>query len=637
MTRPVSRRRPITADGFSSPGSDPVTDTRQDAPVARNLVNVENAIVAFGHDPVLNRISLGVSARDRIGIVGRNGGGKSTLLGLLAASLTPDSGRVTRTSGLRVGSLAQQVEPRPGMTVRDRVIAGRADHEWAGDGRVREALDTLIGSTLLDRALDELSGGERRRVELARLMIEPLDLLLLDEPTNHLDVEAVAWLASALTAMRETAVVVVTHDRWFLDAVSDRTWEVVDGSVEEYDGGYSAFVLAKAERARQADAAAERRANLLRKELAWLRRGAPARTSKPKFRIEAANALIAGEPPPRDQVELTRFAGSRLGRTVFDLEDVVVSRRDRRLLDRVTWSIGPGDRVGILGPNGAGKTTLLEVILGRLPIDSGTRIAGVTVKSAYLSQHLEELDPTQRVLESVETVARRVELGKGRELTASQLCERLGFDSSRQWTPVGDLSGGERRRLQLTRLLMGEPNVLVLDEPTNDFDVETLAALEDLLDGFAGTILVVSHDRYFLERVCTSFRRVLGDGLVLDLPGGVEEYLTLRTSTGSASDQRSGAESAPGTSSVATPAAAIESGRTDALSSAQRRSLEKQAATLERQISRQQERAAALHESLALHATDVHRLLADTAALREVEAQIRALEEEWYSLVSELG
>jgi ATP-binding cassette subfamily F protein uup len=596
--------------------------------VARHLISVENVTIAFGREPVLDRVALGISAGDRIGVVGRNGGGKSTLLALLSGDLTADSGRVTRTGGLHVGALGQRAPEAPG-TVRDRVIGSREDHEWASEARVREVLDGLLGGygpALLDRPLSQLSGGERRRVELARLMIEPLDVLLLDEPTNHLDVEAVAWLAGALRALRGTALVVVTHDRWFLDAVTDRTWEVVQGTVEEYDGGYSAYVLAKAERTRQADAAAERRANLLRKELAWLRRGAPARTSKPKFRIDAANALISEEPPPRDQVELTRFAGARLGRTVYELEDVVATRGDRRILDVVTWNIGPGDRVGILGPNGAGKTTLLEVILGRRAIDAGTRIVGATVKPAYLSQHLEDLDPTHRVLESVESIARRVDLGKGRELTASQLCERLGFDGSRQWTPVGDLSGGERRRLQLTRLLMAEPNVLVLDEPTNDFDVETLTALEDLLDGFAGTILVVSHDRYFLERVCTTFRRVMGDGSVVDLPGGVDDYLALRSAA-------IAGESTVAPKSSSTPAAASS---TTALSAGDRRTLEKRAATLERQITKLQDQAAALHTSLADHATDVDRVRADTVALRDLQAVIDEVEEEWYAVIAQL-
>ncbi|HUV48213.1 MAG TPA: ABC-F family ATP-binding cassette domain-containing protein, partial [Actinomycetes bacterium] len=465
----------------------------------RNLLNAEAVRKSFGRDPVLDGVSLGVAAGERIGVVGRNGGGKSTLLRLLGGGESPDSGRVTRSGGLQVGVLEQVGVFQPGVTVRASVVGDRDDHEWASESLTREVLRELLGGydeARLDRPVAELSGGEQRRVQLAQLLLQPLDLLLLDEPTNHLDVEAVDWLAGHLRGRPMLSVVVVTHDRWFLDEVSDRMWEVVEGRVEEYDGGYSAYVLAKAERDRQSAVEQQRRNNLIRKELAWLRRGPPARTSKPKFRIDAANVLISGEPPPRNEVELLAFANARLGKTVFETHDVSLAFGDRQILDRVTWDVGPGDRIGVIGVNGAGKTSLVRLLLGLQPPTSGRVVSGVTVKAAYLSQHLEELDPTWRVLEAVEEVAQRVELGKGRELSASQLCERLGFGGDAQWTPVGDLSGGERRRLQLTRLLMGAPNVLVLDEPTNDFDVETLTALEDLLDSFAGTLLVISHDRY---------------------------------------------------------------------------------------------------------------------------------------------
>ena len=487
-------------------------------PPSRNLVNLESVGKAYGERPLLAEVSTGVSSGQRIGVVGRNGAGKSTLLAVLAGDETVDSGRVSITGGTRVGVLRQQPGGDPSATVRAVVVGDRPAHDWAADARTREVLQALLGGhddAILDRPVGPLSGGERRRVDLARLLIDDLDLLLLDEPTNHLDLEVVGWLAAHLRDRPGLSVVVVTHDRWFLDEVCDSMWEVVGGQVEEYVGGYSAYVLAKAERQRQQAAADARRANLIRKELAWLRRGAPARTSKPRFRVEAANELIRDEPPPRDAVELLAFAGARLGKTVVELHDVSIALGDRTLLDRVTWDLGPGQRLGILGPNGAGKTTLVRVLLGELRPSSGRVVTGVTVRPAYLSQHLEELDPRWRVLESVERVANRVDLGKGRELTASQLCERLGFGADGQWTPVGDLSGGERRRLQLTRLLMGAPNLLVLDEPTNDFDVETLSALEDLLDGFAGTLVVVSHDRYFTERVCDDVVPLPGYGRVV--------------------------------------------------------------------------------------------------------------------------
>jgi ATP-binding cassette subfamily F protein uup len=587
-------------------------------PPLRNLVNLESVGKAYGDRPLLADVSIGVGAGDRIGVVGRNGAGKSTLLRVLAEDEPVDAGRVSTTSDAHVGMLRQNPAFDPDATILTAVVGSQATHEWAVEPRVREVLTGLLGGfddALLDRRLGQLSGGERRRVELARLLVADLDLLLLDEPTNHLDVEIVAWLAAHLRARPALGLVVVTHDRWFLDEVCDRTWEVVGGAVEEYDGGYSAYVLSKAERMRQSAAAEARRNNLIRKELAWLRRGAPARTSKPKFRVEAANELISAEPPPRDSVELLSFADARLGKTVFEVHDATLRVGQRDLVDRLTWNIGPGQRIGILGPNGAGKTSLIRMLLGELPPAAGRIVTGVTVKPAYLSQHLEELDPTWRVLESVEHVAQRVDLGKGRELTASQLCERLGFGADGQWTPVGDLSGGERRRLQLTRLLMGAPNVLVLDEPTNDFDVETLSALEDLLDGFAGTLLVVSHDRYFLERVCDDFVALLGDGRVRDLTGGVEEYLGLR---------REAVVPAPATPA---PAAAKTAAALD-------RESQKAMARLERQIAKLQSKEQSLHHDLATHATDFERVAALHAELRDVEAEREALEEEWLTLAT---
>ena len=496
-----------------------------------NLLNLESVSKSFDIRALLDGVSLGVNTGDRIGIVGRNGGGKSTLIKVMAGIEAPDSGRVSKAGSINIGLLGQSDDSDEDSLVRDVVLGDLATHEWAGNSKVREVLTGLFGGIseeLLDRKISYLSGGERRRVNLAKLLIADLDLVLLDEPTNHLDVEGVSWLAQYLKRNTKLAVVVITHDRWFLDEVSDQIWEVVDGSVLAYDGGYSAFVLSKAERSRQLTVEDGKRNMLIRKELAWLRRGAPARTAKPKFRIDAANTLIANEPPPRNETELLNFAANRLGNTVFEIHQATIKAGEKMILENLYWNIGPGDRIGVVGVNGAGKTTLFRALLGQIGSAAGKITTGVTVKAAFLSQHLEELDPTWRVLEAVEKVANQVQLGNGKELSASQLCEKLGFNTDSQWTPVGDLSGGERRRLQLTRLLMDSPNVLLLDEPTNDFDVETLTALEDLLDSFGGTLLVISHDRYFLERVCDRFVGLLGDSKLRDLPGGIDEYLKLR-------------------------------------------------------------------------------------------------------------
>lgn len=499
--------------------------------MARNVVNIEEVFKAFDIKELLVGVSLGVSQGARIGIVGRNGSGKSTLMKVIAGVEAPDAGRVTKSNSARVGILSQVDFENPNSTVGEVVLGDTAKHEWASEPNIREVFTGLFGSFddhIFDRKFGQLSGGERRRVGLAKLLINELDLILLDEPTNHLDVEGVAWLAEYLNNRKGLAVTVVTHDRWFLDAVTDKTWEVINGKVEEYEGGYSAYVLAKAERARQGSAMDARRNALVRKELAWLRRGAPARTTKPKFRVDAANVLIAGEPEPRDQGELLKFALNRLGKTVYEAHHVQVRLGDNELINDLYWNIGPGDRIAIVGINGAGKTTLMRTLVGEIQPTVGKLVTGITVKPAFLTQHLDELDPTWRVLEAVEKIANRVELGGGRELSASQLCERLGFDRESQWTPVGDLSGGEKRRLQLTRLLMDSPNVLLLDEPTNDFDIETLTELEDLLDSYGGTLIVISHDRYFLERVCDRFVGLLGDKSLRDLPRGVDEYLELR-------------------------------------------------------------------------------------------------------------
>ncbi|MYZ39357.1 MULTISPECIES: ABC-F family ATP-binding cassette domain-containing protein, partial [unclassified Streptomyces] len=508
--------------------------------MAVNLVNVEAVTKVYGTRALLDGVSLGVSEGDRIGVVGRNGDGKTTLIRVLSRLEETDTGRVTHSGGLRLGVLTQHDSLDPGATVRHEVIGDLADHEWAGNAKIRDVLTGLFGGLDLpgfpqglDTVIAPLSGGERRRIALAKLLIGEPDLIVLDEPTNHLDVEGIAWLAQHLRT-RRSALVCVTHDRWFLDQVCTRMWDVQRGAVHEYEGGYSDYVFARAERERIAATEEVKRQNLVRKELAWLRRGAPARTSKPRFRVEAANELIADVPPPRDTSELMKFANARLGRTVFDLEDVTVQAGPKVLLDHLTWQLGPGDRIGLVGVNGAGKTSLLRALAeaarsqGDVQPVGGKIVVGRTVRLAYLSQEVTELDPALRVLEAVQRVRDRVDLGKGREMTAGQLCEQFGFTKEKQWTPVGDLSGGERRRLQLLRLLMDEPNVLFLDEPTNDLDIETLNQLEDLLDGWPGSMVVISHDRFFIERTTDKVMALLGDAALRMLPRGIDEYLERR-------------------------------------------------------------------------------------------------------------
>jgi len=587
--------------------------------VARNVVNLEEVSKAFDIKELLIAVSLGVSEGDRIGIVGRNGSGKSTLMKVMAGFEPPDSGRVTKTSAAKIGLLSQVDLANPESTVGEVILGDTEKHEWASDPEIREVFTGLFGSFddhIFDRKFGQISGGERRRVGLAKLLINKLDLILLDEPTNHLDVEGVAWLAGYLNNRKGLAVVVVTHDRWFLDAVTDRTWEVVAGKVEEYDGGYSAFVLAKAERSRQASAMDSRRNNLIRKELAWLRRGAPARTSKPKFRVDAANVLIADEPDPRDQGALLKFALNRLGKTVYEAHHLQVKLGDNTLIDDLYWNVGPGERIGIVGVNGSGKTTLMRTLTGEILPTAGKLVTGVTVKVAFLTQHLAELDPTWRVLEAVEKVANRVELGGGRELSASQLCERLGFDRESQWTPVADLSGGEKRRLQLTRLLMDSPNVLLLDEPTNDFDIETLTELEDLLDSYGGTLIVISHDRYFLERVCDRFVGLLGDKKVRDLPRGVDEYLEQRA--------------------VALASIENEVKTKKVSNAAQERQLKKDVTRLERQLEKCGKQISALVAEQERAAYDANRLIAITTELGHLKGEKAKLEEEWLQVMHSL-
>jgi ABC transport system ATP-binding/permease protein len=574
-----------------------------------NLVNVENITKAYGTTTVLDGVSLGIADGDRIGVVGRNGDGKTTLLRMITGAEPPDSGRVTRTGGVRVATVEQRGRLPAGSSVRSVVVGDGAEHEWAGDAAVREVLTGLgLAEVGLDADVARLSGGERRRVALARALVQQAQLLVLDEPTNHLDVEGITWLASYLVA-RRGALLVVTHDRWFLDAVCSRTWEVTGQSVLQYQGGYAAYVLARAERMKQADTSEARRQNLLRKELAWLRRGPPARTTKPKFRIDAAEALIADVPEPRSSVELRSLAQRRLGRSVYDVEDVTMKVGDRTLLDHVTWHVGPGDRVGIIGVNGSGKTHLLRLLAGELAPTSGTVKIGQTVHASHLSQEVTELPGNLRLLEAVQEVRTTATLD-GTELSATQLAERFGFTGDKQWTPVADLSGGERRRLQLLRLLLVQPNVLLLDEPTNDLDIDTLAALEDLLDSWPGTLVVVSHDRYLIERVCDTTVALLGDGSLAALPGGVDEYLARRAAAG----------------------AAVSAERRERKGDS--RAARKELVRLERQIAQLDKREATLHDQLATSATEFTRVSGLNAELRAVVAEREAAEHAWLELSS---
>jgi ATPase subunit of ABC transporter with duplicated ATPase domains len=588
-----------------------------------NIVNLDRVSKGYGSaGHLLTDVSLGLDDDARVGIVGLNGAGKSTLLRLLGKTEEPDAGRVTHRRDLRVAALPQTLDLSPDATVRDVVLGTAwlpegmgAEHEWAGDAGVRTILDGLGMRHLgLDTVVGPMSGGERRRVALAALLVRGSDLLILDEPTNHLDVAGIDWLARHLLS-RRGALVVVTHDRWFLDAVCTATWEVVDQTVHLYEGGYAAWTLARAERARVAAATEARRQNLLRKEIAWLRRGPPARTSKPQFRIDAANALIADVPPVRDTVSLQRLATSRLGKQVYDLAAVDLKAGGKTILRDLTWQVGPGDRFAILGANGAGKTTLLRLLAGLIRPDNGTVKVGSTVRSAFLSQELRELPEDLRLLEAVEEVAKRVKLGD-RELSAGQLAEVFGFTDKRIWTPVGDLSGGERRRLQMLRLLATEPNVLLLDEPTNDLDTDTLAALEDLLDSWPGTMIVASHDRYLVERVADTAYGLFGDGRLVHLPGGVEEYLA----------QVSGPATTAATDEG--PAQSVRSG----LNAGEVRAARKELTRLERQLGKLADREAKLSDSLAEHGSDYEKIIELEAQLKAVQAERAQAEEAWLEL-----
>jgi ATP-binding cassette subfamily F protein uup len=580
-----------------------------------NLVNLESVSKSYGVRPLLDGVSLGVAEGQRVGVVGLNGGGKTTLLEVLAGLSEPDAGRVSQVRGLRMAVVTQRTELPGGSTIGDVVLERYgAEHEWAADARVRSIMDGLgITALGVDTPTANLSGGERRRVALAAALTGELDLVVLDEPTNHLDVEGVRWLADHLLN-RKIAVVVVTHDRWFLDTVASVTWEVANGRVEQYEGGYADWIFARAERGRLAATAEEKRQNLARKELAWLRRGPQARTSKPRYRVEAAEALISDVPEPRDSVELQTFARRRLGKTVLEIEDATLTAGDRTLLDHVTWRIGPGDRIGLVGVNGSGKTTLLKLLGGDKEPETGRRIEGKTVSLAHLRQELDDLPGDLRVLQAIEEVSGRVVFGK-QELSASQLAEKLGFPAARQWTPVEDLSGGERRRLQLCRLLMAEPNVLLLDEPTNDLDIDTLQQLEDLLDSWPGSLVVVSHDRYLVERVCDTIVALFGDGHVTHLPGGIEEYLERRVK----SLAKASADRKSGSGQASEPKK----------SAAEHRAAQKELSRLERKLDQLHAKEEKLHAALLAAATDPTKLIELNTQLKAVETEKDEVEAQW--------
>jgi len=599
-----------------------------------HLLGAEALHLEYPTKVVFDGVSLGVDEGDRIGIVGRNGDGKSSLMAMLAGRRAPDAGRVTVRGGVRIGMLDQAAVLDDDLTVGTAVVGDRAEHEWARDAGVRDVVSGLVGDLDWDAELSTLSGGQRRRVALARLLVGDWDVLALDEPTNHLDVEGIAWLAQHLRrrwSANAGALLVVTHDRWFLDEVCTTTWEVHDRIVEPFEGGYAAYILQRVERDRQAAAIEARRQNIARKELAWLRRGAPARTSKPKFRIDAANALIADVPEIRDRVSLQSLAVARLGKDVVDLLDAGVTFDGREVLRGVEWRIAPGERTGILGVNGAGKSTLLALVAGTLDPTSGRVKRGKTVKVATLTQRMDELDP--HLDEPVRVVVSRLRTtytfgagAKAQEMTPGQLLERMGFSSAQLSTPVKDLSGGQKRRLQLLLILLEQPNVLILDEPTNDLDTDMLAAIEDLLDSWAGTLLVVSHDRYFMERVTDNQYAVL-DGRLRHLPGGIDEYLRLRARQSSPD-----AERGPKDAVAAAPAAgAARAGA--ALTGADRRAAEKELAALDRKLEKLTARIDAERTSLAEHdQADYVGLGERMRAITTLEAERDDLELQWLEL-----
>ena len=595
-----------------------------------HLLGAEALQLEYPTRVVFDSVTLGIEEGDRIGIVGRNGDGKSSLLGMLAGIKEPNSGRVTVRGGTTIGVLDQADTLGDGLTISQAVVGDTPDHEWAGDAKVRDVIDGLLRDLPWDAEIGSLSGGQRRRVSLAKLLTGDWDVIALDEPTNHLDVEAITWLAGHLKkrwSPNSGALMVVTHDRWFLDEVCTETWEVHDRIVEPFEGGYAAYILQRVERDRMAAATEAKRQNLARKELAWLRRGAPARTAKPKFRIDAANELIADVPEIRDKISLQSLAVSRLGKDVVDLLDVGVSYGDKEVLRDVEWRIAPGERTGILGVNGAGKSTLLGLISGTVEPTVGRVKRGTTVKVQTLTQRLDELDqhwndPVRVVISGLRTSYTMGNGSKAQDLTPGQLLERLGFSSAQLSTPVKDLSGGQQRRLQLLLVLLDQPNVLILDEPTNDLDTDMLAAIEDLLDSWSGTLLVVSHDRYFLERVTDQQFAILG-GRLRHLPGGVDEYLRLR--------QLQDAE--PSKASAGAAKAAPKG-----LDGAALRTAQKEVSALERRIQKLTEQVDAAKHSLADHdQSDYAGLGEKMKAIGDREAEIEELELRWFELTEQIG
>ncbi|MGW9020592.1 ABC-F family ATP-binding cassette domain-containing protein [Leucobacter chromiiresistens] len=601
---------------------------------------------------VFDSVTLGVGEGDRIGIVGRNGDGKSSLLMMLAGRREPDAGKVTMRGGTTIGVLDQADAFDAGATVGRTVVGDREEYEWAGDPQAREVIAGLVSDLDWDAPLDALSGGQRRRVALARLLVQQYDILFLDEPTNHLDVEGIAWLADHLKRRwprGQGALLVVTHDRWFLDEVCNTTWEVHDRIVEPFEGGYAAYILQRVERDRQAATIEQKRQNLARKELAWLRRGAPARTSKPKFRIDAANELIADVPEIRDRVSLQSMAVARLGKEVVNLVEAGVAYDGRVILDGVDWLLAPGERTGILGVNGAGKSTLLGLISGAVEPTSGRVKRGKTVQVATLTQRLDELeehlqDPVRTVIAGLRTSFTVGSGSKAQELTPGQLLERMGFTSAQLSTPVKDLSGGQKRRLQLLLILLDQPNVLILDEPTNDLDTDMLAAMEDLLDSWPGTLIVVSHDRYFLERVTDQQYAILGRRL-RHLPGGVDQYLELRAAEESGAPAMpapvpatsAGGATTAGGASAGGGADHGSVGRASALSGAERRAAEKELAAVERKMERLQRDAEQARTGLAsMDQSDYTALNAEMTKITALEDEVAALEERWLELSAEL-
>jgi ATPase subunit of ABC transporter with duplicated ATPase domains len=592
-----------------------------------HLLGAETISLEFPTKTVFDAVTVGLNEGDRIGVVGRNGDGKSTLLKLLAKTLEPDSGRVTHRGQLRVGVLTQVDSFSSSLSIGEAVVGHRPEHEWAGDPKVRDVLAGLLGDFDWSKTIGELSGGQRRRVALAALLVQDFDVVMLDEPTNHLDVEGVAWLANHLNnrwSANQGGLLVVTHDRWFLDAVCNYTWEVHDGIIEPFEGGYAAYILQRVERDRSAAASESRRQNLLRKELAWLRRGAPARTSKPKFRMDAAAELISNEPNPRDSVALSKLATTRLGKDVLDVEDLSYEIAGRSLLKNITWRLGPGDRFGLVGVNGAGKTTLLKLLTGELKPTQGRVKTGKTVQVAVLTQDVRELDEfaDERIHELIAREKSYFVVDK-QEVSTSQLVEQLGFTKAQLQTPIGELSGGQRRRLQFLRLLFGEPNVLILDEPTNDLDTDILTAMEHLLDSWPGTLIVVSHDRYLLERVTDQQYALLGDGSLRHLTGGIEQYLQLRAaSLGSKVETKASTPSVDETK----------------ISGAALRDAEKNLSRIERALEKLASEEAKLHAQMAEHDQgDFDGLTKLMNLQRELNQKREELEVEWLETSESIG